>query len=1686
MAGGRNYAPYVSTDAASTYSTGGGGVTLEHQYTATLLAALLIGDPVPELGDRVLLTTVRLQASDVSAVDDLVLEGTDPAGATHRASIGVRRDPKLTASDAKSVPLVRSYLEVVTKNWTDVSAGKWSLTLAVARARPTFQQVDELSELARGTSDATVFAEAVARPAGPNAPTRARLSHLRALVTEASSQSPALTAVGVDELLWRWLSALNVRVLRLEGADGADRTTTVAGLRRSVVDGTVASADLVFSRLRELAGSYAMRGARVTAGILRRDLSAYPLKRSGSHEVGWRTFDRLERQFRDQTRSTITTPTTPVQIDRVEATSALRDGVGRAASTRGMLVITGEPDVGKSALTVRVCDELRSSGAVVVSVSMRDLPASVLDLEHTLQGPSVDELFAGAATGARRVLVIDGCEAVLEGKERIFMALATAAARAGFGVACVTRSDGARYVRDALNRAFRAAETSENGPASGQLGAVAEHVVGELSEPERLQLAGAVEVLARLHSDARAAWLLGRPGLVDALLRSDAPLEPGQLLCEADVYAAVWNGLIRRHESNPPGKASPDDRAFTVVTLARRLLGEAGTLDGQALRELRSDGVLRTEVNPAFSAGPEFSTDLYRDFALCRLFLESGWQSLTDAGSPRWPIRAARLACQARIHTAHRGQLAEVWAKLLSEFGEIAAVHGARWMEVPYEALLTLGDGRAALEDLWEILGAGDSLATLLRLAEARFTKGTIGDPYALAPVVEVTFCQGRTLEKRRGETTRNRGEQVAKLALAWLRGVANEGRGQDPLRQRIRDTILGQDRPLYDAFAVEALALLGPDLDERAEQRLREVSRENESSLYPVAEMPQTIISLADHNPDLLLDLSEAYYIELPDEDGRGIHAFDNGIRDRRHGAEFGFGPPQAAWYYGPFFRLLNTSPPKAIAFINRMLNHAAFYRVSDHPRSASDPTREDWVEHDGVTLELSEATGSRHYVGDAHVWSWYRGTSVGPYACMSALLALEKFADYLLENMKIPADLVVELLLKGCHNLAVPGMLYGLLVRHLDDVGALLDPYLANIDAWQLEFGRTTGEHSFRVRDHDADKLTGQDRRRFTPHDVVGSLVIGARIRGDERRLAELRDVGERLVESSRAQVTARSAAYDEVAPDHEAQFLATVRSWGAEFRIENYDVSEASDGVLIQFERPADIAAALTPQVEEIEASHVLYGLQNRYAFKNESPDQWPIDTLKDDIATARAVMEGAPPAGFAWPENPLGAVAAAAVRSHVIGSVALSADELSWAAGVVLLAAENPRIDDLSHHSTMYYMGADRAAAIAAPLLLLAPCDQLDLDDARIERALRAVATSMFDEVRMSFAKGCEPVWAAPCERDELGSCRRHGVLWKAVEEGLSDCVLGPWNYEAQRRRAAVLEPPYYRTLPPVPAQDLLVNRLRMPVVCLTGARAAACLVDVTQRLSRPLWDAHRRGLDHRWRQGYDHLDQRHHEPIARLFIEAAIRGDRLTLDEHLRTFASNSHAIQMFMDSLAKVFTYDDGLRSSLADVWVPSLATVLDAVDSGADLRGDRHSWFDWAISALLPTPKLEMSDLDPDATLNRCRGSWADPNEFAGLFDRWAALAKGEPHAAEAVAQLARTAPVSWQASTGLDWLEAIIDGHHEQFSNRVWYVTQWLGELRRSGTITGPALAKFHRIVDGLAAGGDDGAVALQLLDE
>jgi TPR repeat protein len=266
---------------AAPYATGGGGTVLEHRYGAVLLACLLTGDPVTELGDDATPVSVRFQASAVSPVDDLLVVGRTPDGGERRVSIGVRRAPALVASDDASARLFTSYLRIVTDSWEELLAGRWRLCLAVASPNAPVRQLRALAEIARACVDEPEFRAEVARPRRTNQGVRARLPHIDALVTAARAEIDTGN-VGTGELTWRLLSSLWTRELRLEGTDQTDRTHAVQSLRAITPNRTAAAANELFLRLTELANNYAPAGAQVTVQRLRQDLSGTPLRPSPS------------------------------------------------------------------------------------------------------------------------------------------------------------------------------------------------------------------------------------------------------------------------------------------------------------------------------------------------------------------------------------------------------------------------------------------------------------------------------------------------------------------------------------------------------------------------------------------------------------------------------------------------------------------------------------------------------------------------------------------------------------------------------------------------------------------------------------------------------------------------------------------------------------------------------------------------------------------------------------------------------------------------------------------------------------------------------------------------------------------------------------------------------------------------------------------------------------------------------------------------------------------------------------------------------------------------------------------------------------------------------------------------------------------------------------------------------------
>ena len=195
---------------ASPYSTGGGGVTLERLYGATLLAALLTGDPVPGLGDEQSVVEVAFQARSKSPVDDFVVSGeprSTTAGQPRRLAIGVRRDPTIAAGDAEFVHLLSSCLRALTSAPVDFETDRARVAIVVAGPHSGAAEVRRLAEIARTQLNSTAFRSAVATPGVCSAKVRARLRWLDEAVAAATPQNPAASEPPGD-LTWRLLRSL--------------------------------------------------------------------------------------------------------------------------------------------------------------------------------------------------------------------------------------------------------------------------------------------------------------------------------------------------------------------------------------------------------------------------------------------------------------------------------------------------------------------------------------------------------------------------------------------------------------------------------------------------------------------------------------------------------------------------------------------------------------------------------------------------------------------------------------------------------------------------------------------------------------------------------------------------------------------------------------------------------------------------------------------------------------------------------------------------------------------------------------------------------------------------------------------------------------------------------------------------------------------------------------------------------------------------------------------------------------------------------------------------------------------------------------------------------------------------------------------------------------------------------------
>jgi hypothetical protein len=1637
-------------------------VRLEHEFAASALASLLLGQPVDGLGDDVTPTRVAMQQEADSPVDDVLVHGASPGG-ERTLLIACRRRPTLGKSDESTVKLFADYVKVVLAKRTAIDSGEIRLGLAVAGPYGPAAELTVLTDIARLQPDSASFEGAVAAPGAYSAAVRARLTNVDELVAEALSSvlRPAGATPDPKELSWVLLRVLFVLQTQLEGDAAPGRTNIVARLQ--VLTADAARAEQLRLRLVELASQAAIRAGSVDRGMLRKQLRSFgPLGPSPDFSLAKSQIAVLESELQHRTQRSLpaSVASGAFRLDRSKQQSELVERISTAPESR-VVVVRGEPDVGKSALALEAIAAIRASDGTAVAMSLRDLPPNALSLKSTL-GLAPADLFAAAPSAPVSVLLLDGAEVVQESDAGTVGVLLDAASAAGMTTVVVARDDAAGSVRELLRS--RGYDTP------------IEFSVAPLSDEEIATIVEAIPELARLTSDPRSAWLLRRLGIIELLLQAAqrGTSLPETLSSEAEVFATVWSSLIRQNERSAGGIA-PDDRKIAAIGVARQLLtGAPSAITGSALAFLRSDGVLLSrERSAAWQKSDRFASDVLRDFATARLLLWDGLQVLLASTAPRWAIRATRLYAQARLsHAASGGEgaIATAWTELRNEFGALSSKHGARWAELPWEALLTAAWADRALSELTpHLLSDADLRAEAIRCVKLRFSEAGACDPVVATPLVSwLTNSAGMP------ERPRSYGKDpVIELVASWLRGVGRrEVAGKEiaafrPLRSQVRDALLRRAVERREEERLECLGLLGSEGNEASTQALRSIAEDHPSSLHSVVESLDAAVLLAKQNVALLAELTEAYYVEKPSRSSWSSSWVDNGIRGHRGG---GMGSPLAAWYRGPFLFLLRGDLARGIQVVNRMLERGVRRRVevlrdlSRHPRKDA---AQDEAES-GIALDLL-GYGARLYIGDVHVWCWYRGSSVGPYPCMSALFSLEMMLDELVKA-GVPVPTVASWVLRDATTLASAGLTYGFLVRHIEQVADELDRFLSVPEVWELEFSRIVSEDQLHVQGSDPPERVGKERRCWTPREVAKQLVFDAARRGDADALERLRSAGQRLLE--------RAGGVS--APPH-------VRQWAAHLDWDSYSVQQQQDHIVLEVNVPEDVVQALAPALAQSARVFEMYRLQNRYRLRHDAPYRYapanPPDELElaKDIATAKALQTELVDQPLDMLRAALAGVAATVIHG-ISGGLAVPAESLRWAVSLLVECATRPHMGDFPIEHAMFPDGADRKAALALPRALLADAQFDAAVTAQLESAITASSTSFFIEVRQNAAEGLRHILAMPCKLMSAGRCW-HELAWKAIEAGARSVVLGP-RFEHGRRELEAIAGDVVAGLETSSERDLMLTHIAPAAICtIDAARVSSCISARAARLRDALLNAYARSACHWAEENYDWRDEQH-AAFAAAVLRWALNGNHAVILEIAEQLRTSPSALGDFLHALTIVGTHEASAVQPLAEAW-PEL------MDLGLAVLREHTSARDWhdiddLVRNLVPDPTPSAYVGNIDEVLTHARTHWFSLEAVTAHIDEWLQHALGHQWCVDDLVAFLQTQPVRQQVSPGLKWVRRLVIKEDGTARTSGFFLVNWLGELRDSHVLDRETWPEYRAIVDGLVLGNFSGARDLQRRDE
>jgi len=1033
-------------------AAGGSGVAFEFQVDATFLAFLLVGGSPPLLhGCR--LEWIHLQSRHLDwRTDDLLLVGVDRSGERRQAAIQAKRQFTFQKSDADSVL-------ALAKAWEDFNDDR---LFKADRDVVGFAIQSGSSEFFHGFRVLLDCARAAVDPADLDR----RLKRPRYLTKAALRYRDACRAmlegtIGAsvpDDRFFQFL-----RVLDFVQMDLGSSASVFEACARTVLllaAGTTPNAPRTdaWPGLVTAAQAWDGRAQSVTA----RDIAK---------EIGWPSpppsalFERELESLRSSTDLVlrrVSGSVGDVEVRRAGIEGELLD----LANDGGIVIVAGEPGVGKSAVAARVFRAFRSDG---ISLAFRPGMLAGGDLNQVLlpHGQTAARFLTISRLYPRNVVLVESAERFLETAD---------AEREAFRDLLVTLGEDPSWVILITCRSF-AVDTFRSAFLESSTRPVSVLQVPEFSDDDLDVVAAGIPALSIPLAEPKLRKLLRNPfylGIASKLtwkapFPSDAP----------GFRRMVWREVVRKEAYQGGGMPMRRANAFLEVVRrrARSLDGYilCDDLDAEVLQELRRDMlVIESPENPDALAPAH---DVLEDWAL-QHWIESVLATSARKHEPFFNTIGTHPA----IRRAYRAWLSE-W--LDAAFEEAVAwalgvVRGSglpkHWVDDTLTAALLSVNGKqfvgmVAREEQFRI---GDFLHQLLHLARVacRRLPDAAREPSLVG--IRVLIPEGGAWEG----------------LLEWLERATESPASATPLATPLYLNFLDDWALLVSLSASPyppgaaaagrvALRLIGHtsalEYTERKNAKKRaltvalRVPRAVSSDLHVMVE---TVLAADSDNHDsvvveLLLGVVSGAAVarEFPSLTVRCVeHIFGMSpaatARAKRHREgyyesqavetafgmlpyAFGFGFPPSA-LHGPFVHLFEHHPAVALDLIQRVVNNAcdSYGRLGAHHLER--PARISLVLPDGQVVEQWL---------NGRLWGLYRGATVGPYPLQCVLMALETWllARARQEDPTLQETLVE--LLANANNVATTAVVVSVVEAWPEGTWRAILPLLAHREFFELD---------------------------------------------------------------------------------------------------------------------------------------------------------------------------------------------------------------------------------------------------------------------------------------------------------------------------------------------------------------------------------------------------------------------------------------------------------------------------------------------------------------------------------------------------------------------------------------------------------------------------------------------------------